>query len=184
MNTDTSTSANIARGRTLGLSLSAAALAAIAGFEGYVGSAYRDAVGVPTVGFGATQIAGRAVTMHDKLGPVRAVVTLARDAHEHERRLAACLRGVPFYQHEWDAYVSLAYNVGTAAICRSTLAHYLRQNPPDYAAACAQISRWKYAAGQVLPGLVRRRAAERAACEGRDPHWAATLAAFERGGHP
>lgn len=151
------------------LVVSALAIAAIAGFEGYRRHAYDDGVGVHTVGYGSTRHPdGRPVRPGDSAPPERALVMLAHDADRIGREIAACLGPVPLYPHEWDAYVSLAYNIGSPAFCRSTLAARLRADPPDYPAACVEILRWNRAGGRVLPGLVKRRQAEHALClEGR-----------------
>ncbi len=144
------------------LSLSAAGLIGIAQYEGYRGNAYDDGVGVKTIGFGTTG----GVKPGDVIDPVRALVRLGADAAAVERQLAACIR-VPLYQHEWDAYVSWAYNVGTGAACGSTLVRKL--NAGDYVGACNELPRWNMAGGRVLPGLVKRRAQERALCLGEAP---------------
>jgi lysozyme len=152
----------------------AAAVALIAQFEGYSSRAYDDGVGVQTVGFGSTRKPdGTPVRPGDTVTPQRAVVMLARDADQHALELAACIGDVPLYKHEWDAYVSWAYNVGTTAACKSTLVKKLKQNPPDYAGACAELLRWTKAGGRELPGLVNRRRAEYRLCMG-EPDNAAT----------
>lgn len=143
---------------------SAIAVAMIAGFEGYRGRAYDDGVGVQTIGFGTTRIDNRPVRQGDTLSPERAVVQLARDADRIAQELAACIGPVPLYRHEWDAYVSWAYNVGSRAACRSTLVKKLRQTPPDYAGACRELLKWTRAVGRELPGLVKRRQAEYRMC--------------------
>jgi lysozyme len=115
--------------RTLltGLGASAIAVALIAGFEGYSDKSYDDGVGVQTIGFGSTRHQdGAPVKPGDTVTPQRAVVMLARDADRIAQELAACIGDVPLYKHEWDAYVSWAYNVGAAAACRSTLVKKLK----------------------------------------------------------
>lgn len=153
-----------------GFGASAVAVALIAGFEGYSSRAYDDGVGVQTVGFGTTRLEdGRAVQKGDTVTPQRAVVLLARDADAIARELAACIGPVPLYRHEWDAYVSWAYNVGSSAACRSTLVKKLKQSPPDYAGACRELLRWTKAGGRELAGLVKRREAEYRLCIGASP---------------
>lgn len=139
---------------------SAAVVGGIAGWEGYSATAYDDGVGVQTLGFGAT--AG--VAAGQRTDPVRAVQRLSADVSATARRVAACIGDVPLYQAEFDAYVSLAYNVGTTAFCGSTLVKKLHATPPDYPGACAEILRWDYAGGQRLAGLTRRRQAEHRQC--------------------
>lgn len=146
------------------LALSAAGLVGIAVHEGYRERTYSDAVGVPTVGYGSTRIEGAPPVLGTRLSPERALIQLQRDADAMQRRMRACLGEVPLHPHEWDAYVSLAYNIGPAAFCGSTLVKLLRAEPPDYAGACAQILRWDRAGGRVLPGLVKRREAEYRLC--------------------
>lgn len=146
---------------------SAALVAALVGWEGYRDRAYDDGVGVQTIGFGTTTRAdGTPVRRGDATDPVRAVQRLAADADAIAKRIAACIGPVPLYQHEWDAYVSLAYNIGADAFCGSTLVRLLKQAPPDYLGACKQILRWNMAGGRGLPGLVKRREAEYRMCMG------------------
>ncbi len=148
---------------------SAIAVAGIASYEGYRSRAYNDGVGVQTVGFGQTRHPdGRAVKAGDTTTPERAVVALAREADAIGRAVAACIGDTPLHQHEFDAYISLAYNIGTAAFCRSTLVKKLHETPPDYDGACHEILRWNRAGGRVLPGLVNRREAEYRMCMGGD----------------
>lgn len=143
------------------LSLSGAGLVGVAVHEGYRGEAYDDGVGVQTIGFGTTT----GVKPGDRIEPVRALIRLADDVKAAERGLARCIK-VPLHQHEWDAYVSWAYNVGTGAACGSTLVRLL--NEGQYEAACRQLPRWNRAGGRVLAGLTKRRAEEMQLClEGR-----------------
>lgn len=149
--------------------VTAAALAGVAAFEGYRERAYDDGVGVQTVGFGTTRMEnGRPVQKGDRMDPVRAVANLQTHADKIARELAACIGDVPLSKNEWDAYVSWAYNVGSAAACKSTLVRKLKQQPPDYAGACAELLKWTKAGGRELPGLVKRRQAEYEQCMGRD----------------
>lgn len=150
----------LTRTRIAGLSLSAAALVAIANFEGFRDRAYDDGVGVQTIGYGSTE----GVKPGDRITPERALVRLLADAEKHQREIAACLFGVELYQHEFDAFSSLAYNIGSGAFCRSTLAKKLKAG--DYAGACNEILRWNRAGGKVLPGLTKRRQAEHQQCMG------------------
>ena len=141
------------------IAISAACLVGIATHEGYRSEAYKDTVGIPTLGFGET--AG--VKMGDKTTPERALVQLLESTEKHADAIRQCIH-VPLYQHEFDAYISLAYNIGTGAFCRSTLVKKL--NAKDYAGACEEIRRWNKAGGKVLPGLVKRRDVEYRMCIG------------------
>lgn len=139
--------------------VSATALVSIASYEGYSNVAYRDSVGVPTVGYGET----RGVTMKSRTTPDRALVQLLSSANRHADYIRQCIT-VPLYQHEFDAYVSLAYNIGAKNFCRSTLVKKL--SAKDYPGACSEIRRWNKAGGKVLTGLSKRREQEYRLCMG------------------
>jgi lysozyme len=143
------------------LTLSASALVGIAVHEGYRGEAYTPVKGdVPTIGFGTT--AG--VKPGDRIEPVQALVRKLQDVQKFEGALKQCVR-VPLHQHEYDAFLSLAYNIGPGAFCGSTLVR--RLNAGDYAGACAEILRWDRFRGEPLRGLTLRRQAENRQCLGQ-----------------
>ena len=142
------------------LALSASALVGIAVHEGYRGEAYEPVKGdVPTIGFGTTE----GVEMGDRITPERALVRLLQDANKFEKAVRRCAP-VPMHQYEFDAYVSLTYNIGEGAFCKSTLVKKL--NAGDYEGACAQILRWDRFKGRPLPGLTKRRQQEYEQCLG------------------
>lgn len=72
--------------------------------------------------------------------------------------------GVKLSQGQFDALVSLVFNIGAGQFGNSALLRLL--NEGDYAGAAAQFSRWTKAGGHDMPGLVTRRARERAMFEG------------------
>lgn len=140
--------------------LSAAGLVGIANREGYTDKAVIPIPGdVPTIGFGTTE----GVKMGDRTTPPKALERALRDVGKYEGAIKRCVT-VALHQYEYDAYVSLAYNIGAGAFCNSTLVQKL--NAADYAGACAEISKWDKAGGRVVPGLSSRRAVERTKCEG------------------
>ena len=112
-----------------------------------------------TIGIGTTVYPdGRKVRRGDTCTPQQADEYLAHDLQGFERDVAAMVT-VPLTGSQFSALVSFAYNVGAPALRSSTLLRLL--NAGDYAGAANQFLRWNRAAGRVLPGLVRRRAAER-----------------------
>lgn len=142
------------------LSLSAAAIVSIAIHESFRSDAYIPVPGdVATIGFGSTDN----VKLGDKITVERALVRLLDDASEFEAAVKRCAP-VPMYQYEFDAYVSLTYNIGSVAFCRSTLAKKLNQR--DYAGACKEILRWDRFKGKPLAGLTKRRQEEYRKCIG------------------
>lgn len=151
---------NKARIAISALALSASALVGIAVHEGYSPVAYRPVPGdLPTIGFGTTD----GVKMGDRTDPVQALTRKLADVQRFEGALRQCVR-VPLHQHEYDAFLSLAYNIGPGAFCSSTLVR--RLNAGDYAGACAEILRWDRFQGQPLRGLTLRRQAEHRQCLG------------------
>lgn len=80
-----------------------------------------------------------------------------RELAKHETAVLK-LAKVPLSQAQFDALVSFSYNVGSGALGKSTLLRHL--NSGDYARAASHFADYKYGGGRVLPGLVRRRAAE------------------------
>lgn len=142
------------------LALSASALVGIAVHEGYRGEAYEPVKGdVPTIGFGTTE----GVEMGDRITPERALVRLLQDANKFEKAVRRCAP-VPMHQYEFDAYVSLTYNIGEGAFCKSTLVKLLNQQ--KYEEACQQILRWDKFKKRPLPGLTKRRQQEYEQCLG------------------
>jgi len=159
-----------ARSPISALLLSMSLLAGIATHEGFRSNAYIPVKGdVPTIGFGFTT----GVKMGDKITPERALVRLL---NEVEGTYAAGVRKcvtVPLFQHEYEAYTSLAYNIGVTAFCRKAgpgkppnLIDLI--NAQRYEEACERINAFKYGPGKkILPGLVKRRAEESALCKGK-----------------
>ena len=70
---------------------------------------------------------------------------------------------VTLAQHEFDALVSLAFNVGTKAVAESTLMRRLNGN--DFYGAADEFLRWNRAGGRIVAGLVKRRQAEQSMFE-------------------
>lgn len=143
-----------------GLSLTAAGLVGILNYEGFSDTAYIPVPGdVPTIGFGSTN----GVKLGDTITPEKAIERAYRDIRNTESAIHKCVH-VPLSTSEYDAFTSLAYNIGTSAFCSSTLVKKL--NAGDYDGACAEIKRWVYVKGQVVPGLVNRREKEYRKCMG------------------
>ena len=144
------------------LSLSAVGLIGIANHESFVGHTYKDSVGVNTIGYGTTV----GVKPGQTITPERALIRLGEHVSNDERMIRGCMGDIALYQNEWDAYVSLTYNIGSGAFCRSSIVRKLSQSPPDYKGACESILLFNKAGGRVLTGLVKRRQAEYNQCVG------------------
>ena len=143
-----------------GLALSAAALVGLTTYEGWSDKAYVPVPGdVPTIGFGTTE----GVKLGDTIKPPQALQRALTDVQKFEGAIKQCVT-VPLHQAEYDAYTSLAYNIGSGAFCRSTLV--VKLNSLDYAGACEQILVWDKFKGQPLRGLTLRREKEHEQCVG------------------
>lgn len=144
------------------LSLSAAGLVSIVGFEGFSEKAYVPVAGdVPTIGFGSTE----GVKMGDTITVPKALERLMRDVGVAESAIGRCVK-VPLSQGEYNAFTAFAFNVGAEAFCSSTLVKKL--NAGDYSGACAELKRWVYVDGRRVQGLVNRREAEYRLCMGAE----------------
>lgn len=129
------------------------ALQLIREFEGLRLRAYDDGTGVQSIGYGHTH----GVSQGDTCTQEQAEAWLREDAAEAEsavRRLVT----VPLSQSQIDALTSFVFNLGPNALERSTL--LLKLNAGDYSGAAAEFSRWVFAGGKQLPGLVKRRESE------------------------
>jgi len=132
-------------------------LALIAGLEGCRLRPYQCSAGVWTSGIGHT--AG--VAAKRDINEREAAVNLVADVLNVEKRLSSCVP-VQMPQPVYDALVSFAFNVGTGAACRSTLAWHLKQQ--QWQQACDQLTRWVFVNGIRSVGLENRRERERAYC--------------------
>jgi lysozyme len=143
------------------LALSFAGAVGIIVSEGYTDKAVIPIPGdVPTIGFGTTD----GVKIGDRTDPIKAILAKQRDVLKFEGAIKQCVK-VPLYQYEYDAYLSLAYNIGPGAFCGSTLVRLL--NAGDHSGACAQVLRWNRAQGREVKGLTIRREREHKQCLGQ-----------------
>jgi lysozyme len=145
-----------ARRLAAGLVLSAAGTAALVSYEGSVPVVYLDAVGIPTVCEGHTKTVTRA-DVGKNFAPLCAQL-LASDSADAQLAVRRAVTA-QITQAQYDALVSYTFNVGGANLRSSTL--LVKLNAGDCWGAGAEFPRWNKARGRVLPGLVKRRAAER-----------------------
>lgn len=131
----------------------------ICGFEGLELKAYDDGVGVCTIGYGTTIYPhGKAVQYGDTCTIEQAKNYMQYDLRHFEQAVNAAVN-VPLNQNQFDALVSLSYNIGIGAFKNSTLLKLL--NASDYHAASDQFDVWIKAGGKIVQGLVNRRAVEK-----------------------
>jgi lysozyme len=133
------------------------AYAIIKHFESLCLVAYLCPAGVPTIGWGHTVGVG----LGQKITVERAEQLLQADLKAMEATVDHKVT-VPITQNQYDALVSLVFNVGTPP----TLVRLLNAGKTEDASA--EFDKWVHAGAKVLPGLVKRRAAERALFDGKD----------------
>jgi len=143
--------------------LNGAGLSLIKSFEGFRAKVYRDSAGIPTIGYGTLCSSGllpctRAVT------EAEAAAALAKDV---TRRFAPCVKKyvrAPVNSNQFSALVSFAYNVGCGSLQSVASATGLNTAKPNFRAVAGRMAQYNKARVNgrltVLPGLVRRRAAE------------------------
>jgi lysozyme len=133
-------------------------LALIRRAEGFRSSAYKDAAGVWTIGYGHTSNAGPPnVRRSMKITRLQAEQVLASDVASFALGVEQLLT-VPLTEGQFSALVSFAYNVGLENFRKSSVLRAV--NAEDFAAVPRRLSLWVKSRGRVLPGLVARRAAE------------------------
>lgn len=132
----------------------------ICNFEGLRLKAYDDGVGVWTIGYGTTKYPnGIRVKKGDTCTLDQAKAYMQNDLKAFEQTVNSAVK-VPVSQNQFDALVSLAYNIGSTAFKNSTLVK--RLNEGNYKAAANQFDVWVNAGGKRMQGLVNRRTTEKA----------------------
>ena len=118
--------------------------------EGCRLEAYKDAAGVPTIGYGHT----KNVRMGDRITQYWAKEMLREDIEEAEWQVKEL--NVARTEGQLDALVSFAFNLGIGRLTRSTLLKTIRKGGSK-AQITKEFKRWVFADGKQLPGLVKRR---------------------------
>jgi len=120
-------------------------------YEGLKLTAYKCSAGKDTIGYGHTH----GVKPGDRITKAQADALLDEDLAVVELTVSTAIKR-PMNPHQFDA---LAFNIGGAAFAGSTLVK--KFNTGDIQGASDEFPRWCHCGGDVVPGLVKRRAAER-----------------------
>jgi lysozyme len=130
---------------------SAACYALVRKSEGLRLDAYKDSGGVWTVGFGHTGTdVQKRITFDEAEKLLEADINEAADA---VNRLA-----LPCTQGQFDALTDFVFNLGERRLAGSSLLRYHRAG--KFTLAAAEFGKWVHCGRAILPGLVKRRAAE------------------------
>ena len=137
----------------------ALAIAFVGNWEGLRLHAYQDVIGVWTACYGETVDIQPGMRFTRDECDVMFISSLT----EHEAGMRRCLRApdtIP--EKSYVAFVSVTYNIGVGAFCRSSMAR--RANDGNLRGACDALLMWTKAGGKVVRGLVNRRQAEHRLC--------------------
>jgi lysozyme len=127
--------------------------------EGCRLTSYRDPVGVWTIGYGSTRLlSGNPVIRNIVISQEVADQLLEHELERLRDSLSGAIRR-PVTQGQFIALLDFAYNCGEGALRRSTLLKLF--NAGKVVNAGYEFKRWVRAGGNELPGLVRRREAEK-----------------------
>lgn len=131
----------------------------IKSFEGWRANAYKDAVGIWTIGYGHTAMAGPPAPKSGmSITREEGENLLRKDLRKYQKAVDSMIN-VPLNDNQYGALVSFTYNVGPGNLRTSTLRKKL--NRGDYEGAVSEFRKWVKAGGKTLRGLQRRRKAER-----------------------
>lgn len=139
------------------LNISSGGLKLLAEVEGCRLSSYKCSAGIWTNGIGNTS----GVKPDLKIDEKDAAATLIMNVKIVEDKIASCLKVIP-PKHIYDSIISIAFNVGSQAMCRSDMLNLV--NNKQWLAACLQIKRWVYVKGKINHGLQNRRKKEMQWC--------------------
>ncbi len=146
-----------------GMTINQDGLNLIKSFEGLYLDAYIDPVGIPTIGYGHIKDVEVGMTITE----AQAEEFLRQDLADAEVAVSSDIVQVSLNENQFSALVSFTFNVGSQAFADSTLLRHLNQG--EFQGAADQFTVWnKGDGGQELPGLTRRRNAERALFLGED----------------
>ena len=141
------------------MKISSLGLELIKEFEGFSANAYLCPAKIPTIGYGNTFYEdGRKVKLGEQISKTDALELLEKIVNkDFADKIFPALK-VPVAQNQFDAMVSLAYNIGTGSFLKSTLLK--KVNAGDFIGASEEFLKWNKSGGKELLGLTRRRKRE------------------------
>ncbi len=138
--------------------MNAAGLKILKKFEGWRGTAYRDPVGVRTIGYGHTSAAGHPKVYEGmKISRKQAEAILLDDLEKTSALIMPMIK-VRLNDNQYSALLSFAYNVGAGNFRKSSVLRYT--NASRFSDVPSRLMLWNKAGGKILRGLTRRRVAE------------------------
>lgn len=144
------------------MNISKMGVAELASYEALILSPYLDSGGVKTVGIGSTSSDIKDLNLWpwDKQLSIQEAVNLyVKSLSKYVAAVNKALTRLEIPQHQFDALVSITYNIGTSGMANSTFMKYVNQGRSDKDVVGA-MARWNKDNGVVVKGLVNRRAKE------------------------
>lgn len=142
-----------------GLKISEKGLELLKHFESFKGRAYTCSAGVWTIGWGFTRINGVEVKEGDTMTLEVANTELIKQLRTYENVVKKAIMVTKINQNQYDALVSLCYNIGGSSFRRSDIIKLV--NSRDFIGACRIFNLWSSVAQKRSKGLLRRRMSER-----------------------
>jgi lysozyme len=136
----------------------------IAEYEGFRDKAYKDSAGIWTIGFGSINVDGIPVAQGQTITREKAILQMQADLAWAQTAVNKLVR-IGLAQHQFDALVSLVYNIGETAFSKSTLLKHINQQ--NFILAAQEFPKWNKAGGKVVQGLTNRRLSEKDMFEGK-----------------
>jgi lysozyme len=127
-------------------------------WEGFSLTPYICPAGLPTIGWGHVISAADAVKYASGITQEQANALFAHDVRIAEGGVTSLITA-PLTPNQFAALVSFTFNLGAGRLRASTLRRKI--NARDYQGAADEFSRWVFAGGRKLTGLVSRRAEEK-----------------------
>jgi len=139
------------------MNISSKGLTIIKKYEGFRNNPYLCAAGTPTIGYGNTYYEdGTRVELTDSPITLKDGEKLLKSIVKQFEEGVMKLVKVEIKQNQFDALVSLTYNIGLGAFSSSTLLKKLNNNPDDETIS-DEFKKWNKSNGVVLKGLKKRR---------------------------
>lgn len=127
-------------------------------FEGLSLNVYHDIAGFLTVGYGHKVLSSDDLRWGDQISQQTADDLLAKDLEIASNELKSVLK-VELNENQFSALASFVYNLGINNLEHSHLLKMINAN--SLMAAASEFEKWDHSNGAVVPGLLRRRIAER-----------------------
>lgn len=129
----------------------------IKSFEGFSPTIYLDSAGLETIGYGHLILPHEKSSFKKGISLAQAESLLKQDLAIAEKAVARLIK-TSLTNNQFDVLVSFTFNVGAAALQRSTLRHKVNRN--EHENVPDELIKWVYANGEKLPGLLQRRLME------------------------